>query len=288
VVAVASDLIWLCALTVPLVLNIFLTPVAALLTWLGGAIAAAMIAMYFLRMMPSLPGGWRLLRQRHPVAESTALGTLMGTAATFVVLAVAGIALSREAAGALRGAATLMAPLNTLLAYTTATLTSAAYRRGTHFERYCLKVSLGLGAAAATWGIVLGLAPSELGTMALGDTWSFTDAILPYTSVEYLGLCIAAGATLALRVGGWARSLLWHKGLYALTVCSATLPLSLSQAPTVGYAMTLAGCAFGSVLLGWGMVAHRTKRSRRALEVVPNTLKGDASDDAADSARGLS
>lgn len=126
----------------------------------------------------------------------------VGNAASQVSVVTLGVVADKLAVGALRGATTLLGPLNVLFNATTAfgppqlaRLPSARrVVRATSF------VAVVLGAVAVTWTGVLLLLPEAVGREILGDTWESAHQILVPVGAQYLAMAAGTSAIVTLRV----------------------------------------------------------------------------------------
>jgi O-antigen/teichoic acid export membrane protein len=259
-VALASDAVWLVVLVAALPLAGRAGAGAVLGLWLGAAVAALLVAAVALRVAPDLRGAGRYLRTRHATSESLSYGTLVTLGAGLVVTSTVTVALGPAAAGALRGASTLMGPLNVLHGFVNIALTPALLRRGRSGDvRSCAAVAAALVAVVAVWGAVLLLLPDAWGRVLLGASWDGASGVLAFTVAEYVGVMVAVAAVLGLKVRHEA-------GVALLTVmggCAAAL-----LGPDVRWvAGALAVAAAVSALLGW----HHLRASARRPVPQPGT-----------------
>jgi|tagenome__1003787_1003787.scaffolds.fasta_scaffold20967220_2 O-antigen/teichoic acid export membrane protein len=263
-VAAVSDLLWVAVVAGAYA---FRPPIMfALAAWLGGAILSLAAALIGLRSWPALSHGWSALRQRHRTGEVSALGYVSASLATYVTLALATVALGPAAAGALRGASTVMAPVNTLFAFAGLSMLPVIFRAPhAHRLRPVGQVSLGLVVAATVWGGVLLLVPPGVGQLLLGESWGGARSVLPWTVLEYLSLALASGAVLGLQALREARGL----GLVLISgtgfvVSSVAIAAAVGDS-VVAFASALSGATFLYALLAW-LTFLRGRRSEVAAE----------------------
>lgn len=238
-VAVISDLVWVVAVAAgyaarpPMII--------ALAVWAGGAAAALVAALVALRVLPALSQGWPVLRSRHATSEVSAIATISSSFATYVTLGLATLTLGAAATGALRGAPTVMAPVNALFTFTGLAMLPSVFRAPPHqHPRLIAQMSALLAAASVGWGGTLLLLPNWAGELLLGETWLGARSVLPWTTVEYVGLAMIAGVALGLQARQRARLLaivsLVEAGL--VLVCAGVAALLATSAP--GFAAGLA------------------------------------------------
>ncbi|CAN7326387.1 hypothetical protein [Knoellia sp. LjRoot47] len=262
-VAVASDGSWCAGLLVPLVSGWEPDATRALGAWLVAAVLALGVAVVGLRPRPSLRRASTLWRQRVPISESVALASLTGAGAALLVTTVAATVVGPAAAGALRGASTLMGPLNSLFAWSAIALTPAVVRRPAAARgRACVLASIGLAATALAWCAVVLLVPDSWGTALLADTWDGARAVLGWTSVEFVALAVGAGATLGLKVGGHARVLTQQKTAYAIGLVAVATLSALWLGTAVAVAGALALAAVTATGFAWWRLARLSDQDR--------------------------
>ena len=252
--AVWSDGIWVLLMLIPFALGTRLPARVILWLWLGAALAALVVALVALRVLPDLRGGAVQLRTRHAVGEATTWGTVISSVGALWILFVASAAISPVASGSLRGAATAMGPVNVLLAFVGLGLTPALVRRARSQDlRFCSLAALGLGAVAGMWGLLLLLLPSWLGEALFGQSWSGIRHVLPVTMIEYVLLCLSASAALGLRVRHQASDLLRQRIAAGVVTVVGGAVVAFSTHSTIAIAMLTAFAAFVSVLVGWSL-----------------------------------
>jgi O-antigen/teichoic acid export membrane protein len=258
-VAAASDLVWVLTVAVGFVIR---PPMlVALLIWLVGAVLALAVALLALRLTPALRGGWAQLFRRHPTGEVSAVGGLSVSLATYVTLGLATVHLSAAAAGALRGASTVMAPVNTFFAFGSLALLSVIYRRPPSGQpRLVRRISAGLVAVSLSWGAVLVLLPDGLGQLLLGETWPGARAVLPWTVIEYVGLSVGLGAVLGLQAFEKARILVTIALVGAGLTVAGSVIAAVAGSSAAAFAAALAITAAVNAILTWSAYAI----SRRA------------------------
>jgi hypothetical protein len=171
--------------------------------------------------------------------------------------------LGTTAVGSLRAASTLIGPINMLLTFTALGLTPMLVRlpRDRDFG-FCAKTGIGLSITVLAWGMVLLSLPASVGQALLGESWDGARLLLPWTLLEYVGVSIAAGAALGLKVRSQAREIRVQKSLVAgATLVGVGLVLYLQTTVTaVAAALALAGLL--SAVLAWAGLA----RGRRRIE----------------------
>lgn len=204
IVALVADVTWCTGLAGGLAWSVLepgaVTTTIAIVVWAGAAVAALASSIVMLRPRPRARGlRTRLLRSRrmrsHLVAD-----TVIGQGAPLVVLVLAVLAIGASASAALRGAGTLLGPLNVLFAFLTLGLLPEAVRRGSSQAVRTMFSRAGAGLAGLTllWGAVLLALPDSWGTQLLGGSWDTVRVVLPFVVVEYalLGVFLAGASVL--------------------------------------------------------------------------------------------
>jgi O-antigen/teichoic acid export membrane protein len=217
-VAVLSDGIWTAFLAVPLLLSVAPTPVQAVATWGVGAVVAAVVALARLGLRPRIVEGWRALRHHDPVGRSLVFGRLATTSASLIAISVSAAIIGATAAGSLRGASTLLGPLNAIFALVPLSLTPMLVRRPRSGDlKVCAAVALGLVSLVLVWGgALLLLLPPELGAKVLGSSWAGARSVLPFTVLEYCSMSCTAAILLAARLRGHARGIALQQTVLAV------------------------------------------------------------------------
>jgi O-antigen/teichoic acid export membrane protein len=259
-VALVSDLLWVSAVVAAYVVRPSL--LVALTIWLAGALVALLAALAGLRIAPSVGRAWAALRERHATGEVTAGGYVAASLATYVTLGLATVTVGAAAAGAVRGASTVMAPINTLFAFAGLAVLPVVFRTSPHERlRPVGRVSAALVAASAVWGAVLLVLPAQTGELLLGESWAGARSVLPWTVVEYVALAAATGAVLGLQAHRQARHLAVVLFSGSVFVVAAGLLAALLGDSAAAFA---AGLAVATVL--YAVLAWATLYRRRTLD----------------------
>lgn len=260
--AVVSDGCWLLVVAVPIALPVQLSPGAALGLWLAGAVAALLVAMAVSGLRPRRTGGLAQLRTRDRVGESVTLGTILTAVASLTVLFVVARVIGSAPAGALRGAATAMAPINVLLAFVSLGLAPALVRRSRRSDlRFCLAVGGTLGVLTVLWAGALLMIPAEWGAAAFGRSWPGIRHVLSWTLVEYVGLSVAAAAALGLKVRGRAREMVVQRVLASVVALVGGTAWAVTVEEVRGVAAMLALSAFVLAVCAWLQLVRAVSRA---------------------------
>lgn len=251
-VALASDTVWVVITAVPALGLVQIDGPRVLVAWLGAAATAAVVAVILLRIKPSFAEGWRLLRERHDVGNSMTIGAVAASGASVVVTVITAHALGAASAGSLRGASTVMGPLNVLQAFVTLNMTPILLRRDRAGDlRFCLRIALLVSVTVIIWSAIVLVVPDAVGRFAFGESWPGARSVLPWICVEYLFLSLATPTTLWLRVRFAARQLLRNRLAYAGLLAGFGSGAALLAPSAVYVAAGLAAAALVSAALGW-------------------------------------
>lgn len=250
-VAAASDGTWLVAVALGYIFQP--TAYAALSIWLAGAGVGLLIAMLALRLRPRLRLGVRALRSWHSTGVGVAVMNVSLQVGSYIVLALATIAVGASSAAALRGASSVMAPVNTLIGFMSLGLLPMLHRLPEHRQfGMVARIAALIFSLTAAWCAVLLVLPPSVGRLLLGDTWPLARHILPWTSLEYLLLVVGTTAMLGLqvrqvrrllvKVGIGSVALMVSSGVVAALVASSTTPFAIAQGVSAG---------IGAVVIWW-------------------------------------
>ncbi|HKG51395.1 MAG TPA: hypothetical protein VKB14_13225 [Actinomycetales bacterium] len=263
-VAVLSDGIWTAFLAVPLMLGMSPKPAQAVAIWAVGAVVAALVGLARLGLRPRVVEGWRALRHHDPVGRSLLFGRMATSAASLVAISASAAILGAAAAGSLRGASTLLGPLNVMFSLVPLTLTPVLIRRPRSGDlKACAAVALGLLSLVLVWGgALLLLLPPELGTKVLGSSWAGARSVLPFTVLEYCSMSCTASILLAARLRGNARGIALQQTVLAVV----TVVLGVGAAwLTHDVRYVAAAFGIGSVAAATTGAASLLRGSRRSL-----------------------
>ena len=248
--ALLSDGVWLLVGLLAMAWNALthreLTPWGAVGVWVAGAVLAFVLlsraAGSVWPHFSQVPLALRQDARRWHLASDALLGTLTP------VIVAAGTAMiaTAEVTGALRGASTLMSPINILLASIPLALLAEASRR-TDAQGVALLRKAGVLMVGFTlvWGALLWFLPDVLGRAVLGQTWAQAHPITPWTTVEFCGIAVWTICISILRVRQRTDVALTLRLIYS----AATLVLALGVAALVGTAKSVEIALVGAVVL---------------------------------------
>jgi O-antigen/teichoic acid export membrane protein len=243
-VAAASDLVWVVVVAAGYA---FRPPLSAALTvWLGGAVLALLVALVALRLLPAWGHGWSALRERNSVSEVSGLTTIGSSLVSYAILGLATLSLDAAAAGTLRGAATVMAPVNTAIAFVGLAVLPIAFRTPPSGQfRLLVRTSAFLAAVSAGWGGILLVLPRPAGELLLGASWDGARSVLPWTTLEYAALTVGVAVMLGLQAQKQARRMAVLWGVSALLATVAAVVAAWVGTSVITFARALAMAALG-------------------------------------------
>ena len=250
-VAALSDGIWLVAVALGYVVRPGVY--AAVGIWVCGAGVAFLVAMLSLGLRPRLRLGVRALRSWHSTGVGVAAMNVSVQVGTYIILALATIAVGASSAAALRGASSVMAPVNTVIGFMSLGLLPMLHRLPEHRQLGMVaRIAILIFSLTAAWCVVLLVLPLSVGRLLLGETWPLARHILPWTSLEYLLLVLGSTAMLGLqarqvgrllvKVGIGCLALMVGSGVVAALVASSTTPFAIAQGVSAG---------IGAVVIWW-------------------------------------
>ncbi|MGA8248841.1 MAG: hypothetical protein WB797_18180 [Nocardioides sp.] len=251
--AVISDLVWVCTGLAVLMASAAWDSVGVLGAaggWvLGGLLALGSIRHCLRRPWWSGTFSWfgRDPRRRHLTMDAlTAAATPL-----LVVLLVATIC-SPATVGSLRGASTLMSPINVGLAAVGLGAVAEITRRSrSHAHRFMGVVSVGLAACSVLWAALVWLLPASAGSFVLGPTWNSARHLLPYIAMEFVGLSVWTVAIALLRATGRTGVSASMRGVYLVVVIMATGTAAVYLGTATGIQTALAISAAVLAFVSW-------------------------------------
>jgi O-antigen/teichoic acid export membrane protein len=273
--ALVSDLAWTVALVALVPIGGRLTSSAILALWLAAAVVALLIIAGALRARPELGGGWAVLRSRHRTAESISFGTLVTQGASLVVISVVSAVISLTAVGSMRGASTLLGPLNVLIAFVSIALTPMLVRRRRPGDlRFCSAVAATMLFLVAVWGLVVLTMPDRWGEALLKDSWQGARSVLPFAVLEYCALGVGTAWVLGLKVRHEAGGLFRQKLIVAVAMVAAGCAAAAWSGDVRMVSAGLAVAAGIGALLGWHNLFSSARRGAPAVQEVSAPVAG--------------
>jgi O-antigen/teichoic acid export membrane protein len=247
--AFANDSLWTASFVVVILvghLAFDLSPLWMIAAWGAGAGAGAALGILQTRLVPQLSGSARWLRETRDIGMRFAVETLAvtgtGQGAFFLIGAILGLA----TLGSVRGAYTLLGPLNILFfgimimgVPEAARLARDAPKK---LARRAAQVAIGLALFALGVGAVLTALPNSVGVAILGQLW--------YSSSAYLLPMTIFMSLTGIQIGALI-------GLRGLAAAKISLRAALIASP-VTFAATLAGALLASADgAAWGLCVGR-------------------------------
>lgn len=241
--------------------------------WVASGSLSALLLLIRLNIFPEFRDMRRVLgkdagdRFRFGAEGSvSALGSLAVTAAVTALI-------SPLASAALRGAGTIVGPINVLLSALQVAVVPELRRRNTLTYLKASRITgpvVGMTAMLALSVVAIGLwAPSNLGELFLGESWVVVAPILTIVGIEYLGQAALANATCILRARGLSRSLLTAR--LVLTFGQVCAGVSAALAFGTATAVALASAAVVWVVAIGVNAALLARDSAPTPEGMPNT-----------------
>ncbi len=260
-VAAVSDGTWLVAVCLGYVFHP--TAYVALCIWLAGAGAGLVIAVVALGLRPRLGLGVEALRSWHPTGVGVAVLNVSVQVGSYVVLALASLTVGASSAAALRGASSVMAPVNTLIGFMSLSLLPMLHRLPERRRAGTVaRIALLLCLVTAIWCTVLLRVPPSAVRLLLGETWPLARHILPWTSLEYLLLVEGTPAMLGLTARQVGRMLV-HLGLgsAALMTSAGAVAALLGHGTTAFAIAQVVSAGVGAVVI-WILYLRTGPRRR--------------------------
>ena len=246
--AAANDALWtvlqFAGLSVAVAIGVR-DPVPLVMVWAVAGWVAAVVAVAQGRTRPAVRSATRFARKtvdlsRYLVAEWV---TVLG-AAQIALLLVATIG-SAVDVGSLRGAQTLLGPLNILgigaFGFLVPELARRPWLTARQLRMAALATSAGLGLINLAWGAVLLLLPENAGRAVLGSTWTGARETILAMTLWATGIAVATGPIVVIRSRGRPRdSFIVNVLLGFLLLAGAPIGLVLGGAEGAAWGFALA------------------------------------------------
>lgn len=264
--ALASDGIW-CIFSFGLfVLTVFrptqVRPWFLVLGWLLGSVCAAIVIMVGLRVRPTFSGIpiWiqEDLADRVRFAGDgaiTAVSAITLTASVTAFVGPAGVA-------ALRGAATVIGPMNVFLSAAQLALVPELRRalvsgkRMTGLVGVCSILPLGMmmSGLSAIVGLLTLIIPSQLGAVLLGSTWETARPIMPIVAIEYIAQAWLVLASATFRARNKSKLVLLLHGTQGVAAIVGAVLVAAIFGAARDVAIASAGAAWLIAILALGLM----------------------------------
>ena len=251
--AVISDLLWVC--TGLLVLGIgALSDRVGTLTAAGGWVLGGLLALVAIRdcvRRPVWPGTWQWFA-RDPRRRHLTVDALTAALSPLLVVTLVAMVCSPATVGSLRGASTLMSPINVgIAAVGLGAVAEITRRTQSHARRFMVLVSIGLASCSVLWGTAVWLLPAQAGHFLLGPTWETARQVVPLSTAEFVGLSVWTGAISLLRATGRTRVSASMRGVYLVLAVVAAGTAAVLFGTATGVQAALALAAGVVALLSW-------------------------------------
>jgi hypothetical protein len=256
--------LWASAFVALVVVGVTASP-AFVVAWGSSAFLAAIFAANQSQARPRLSGNvnWFILHRDIGLpAIANTMAILGALQLAFVLISAVG---SVEDLGALRGAQTLLGPLNIVGFAATSFAVPEIVRRDLGRRghvRAALALSLLLASGAAVWGGILLLIPDSAGQELLGQTWPAARESLPGMVVYTCAINATVGATAVMRAMDRVMSAFWVSVLLGPLV----LLLSVGGVALDGARGAAAGFALAGLLVippCWVLLLRDARLGRR-------------------------
>ena len=254
--AALSDAIWLVAVgasLAALAVSGRATPGMYMAAWGLSGTLAGIVAMWQSGVWPRLPGAmhWTWSHRKTSGLLFVEIAAAYGSA-QIAVLMISG-AVGPAAAGALRGAQTLLGPVNVVGMAAISFLIPELVRRPHLGRRGRMLAAAGVGGFIAFADLVLGITllavPSWVGEALLGSTWSGARQVLLPITLLTLSVALSLGPLAVLQsMGRVGAAALCSIGLFPVMLASTVVGLHVGGLTSAAYAMAAAQFA---VLLAW-------------------------------------
>jgi hypothetical protein len=251
--AVVSDLVWVCTGLAVLGVSAVTHRIGAL-TAAGGWVLGGLLALGTVRRCLRRPlwrGTWRWFahdrRRRHLTVDA-----LTAAITPLLVVTVVATVCSPATVGSLRGASTLMSPINVGIAAVGLGAVAELTRRSeSHARRFMAMVSVGLACGSVLWGAMVWFLPGSVGGFLLGPTWDSARHVLPFSTAELVGLSAWTGAISLLRAADRTHASASFRGVYLVVTLVAAGAAAVFWGTAAGVQAALAGSAAVVALVSW-------------------------------------
>jgi O-antigen/teichoic acid export membrane protein len=202
--AFVNDLVW-AALQLPAILVLSTRGagvVPLLLAWGVPGGVAAVVGIWQARVLPSPSRGVRWLVANRDLGLRLAADFVLNQGAVNLAIVLIGAIVGIAAVGAIRGAQTLLGPVQiAFFALTSFGVPFLARRwaEQSRLVREAAALSAVSACGASVWVAVLMLLPTAVGAALLGDSWDGAHEVLPWVGLQFVALGVALGAGFALR-----------------------------------------------------------------------------------------
>lgn len=268
-VAILADALWASISGALLVSTWFFgnwtTATAMALAW-GAFGALSLGVLMFARLRPNRAGKGLSPFDAHDMQISTSdrlrfgFDASMGGIVTLLVTGLVAGILSPIAVAGLRGASTMLGPVNVLISSLQIVVIPHLVRRPEASLSQMLRVTAPVSIPVAVCALCVGLGsyvlPDRLGELALGSTWTVAAPILVVLGVEYVGQSILTALLTILRAKRATRRLVHLRVIMGVAQVTAGVGSALAFGSAVGVAV-------GSATVVWLTIPFALRSAAR-------------------------
>ena len=243
--AVFSDGVWAAGSLVVLAMTSVASPVPGsdeiLILWSALAVLAMLMLVVPMKISPKFRGLGKWWNVRLADRFQFGADSSIGATSSLLVSIVAGSIVGSTAIAALRGAGSIMGPLNILFSAMPLILIPELSRSGVvrtvdQVWRPLRRVAFAMAFVALVVGAGSFVVPDRIGELVLGESWNVVQPILPITAFEYMSLAWLAVAQIGLKTLLRSKSVLRVR----LAQSCSYLVLSLTAATVFHSAIAIA------------------------------------------------
>jgi O-antigen/teichoic acid export membrane protein len=245
--AAANGLLWtflqFAALSVAVAFGVR-DPAPLIAVWALSGWIAAVVAVLQGRVAPAVASAMGYLRSTRYLSQVLVAEYVTVLGAAQIALLLIGTIGSAVDVGSIRGAQTLLGPLNILgigaFSFLVPELARRRYLSARRFRLVALYTSAVLGAVNLAWGGVLVLLPDQVGRAVLGNTWSGARETMVALTMWSVGIALATGPIVVIRAQGRAKeSFSVNVLLGVMQLVGPPIGLVLGGAPGAAWAFAL-------------------------------------------------
>jgi hypothetical protein len=232
--------------------------------WAAAGSIAALVGCLQLgrRPRPAAVGQW--WSEHRTVAPRLATEGLLLSGAQYASLQAVTIVIGLAATGAIRAGQVLLnlvnIPMFGVQTFGVPEAIRLRRRAPATVLRFCGVVSVGLGALALAWGIVVMALPDVVGREILGDSWPQARRLIPPLTLLTIATGLEAGAVIGLRAFSLTRESLRARATTSSLVIGAAA-IGAMVAGAEGAAWGMAGTMFAATLRWWTELLRGSRQS---------------------------
>ncbi|WP_139334906.1 hypothetical protein [Mycobacterium sp. GA-1841] len=273
-VAAICDGLWAVWIVTIYLMNLLTSGVSAAATvylWGAGGLLSALALMSVLGTYPRrhrLTDWWREYgRARLRFGIVYALNQVGASLVTLTVTVV----VSGTAAAGLRGGATLFGPIAMLVSALPLVFVPHARRMSSSADqqwRVLVKTSMLTSGLTLLAGVCLAAVPAKLGSVILGDTWTYASALVVYLGIECAAMCWMVSVYSFFQAQGMSTTVLRVKLFQICLQLGLCLGAGVLVGTATGVAIALAVSGTVAALVGVTLV-RRAARQATDIEAGP-------------------